>query len=237
MYAATGNGPLAPVANLLHSNQLLGVLLAWFPSSKLGEYFSTGTMSIDMFVTTFIATSIVAVLSFLAHMAMDYFSGSDRIADDDPEGSLTLRVEPYIDDPWVSRLRIDAARVDADTRPSSRYTSRKEANPHWAALTWLISTSTGEHNKGAFRVVPDATNRNQGGANARRPYNPMMMYDDDHGQPRGRQGAGEGEPEPPVQDFVIVPRTSEPIEFESEGFVFECESRDSLTLLAASYLR
>lgn len=120
------NGALAPVLNQLNSGQLHAVLLAYIPV-RFGHLFTTNVMAVDMFLTTFIVTAVIAALTIVAKMVKAVLGASTSSSGED----LTVKVDYYTVDQY-----------------SERY-----PNPHWSALAWLASRSAKASSDGAYRMV------------------------------------------------------------------------------------
>lgn len=122
--AAEGNGPLAPLVQLFHGGQLHAILLALIPA-RFGSLL-TGVMSVDLFLTTFIATAVVSGVSLAGKLASHLLKGhSSR------DKLLSVKVEFLTIDQYSEKL----------------------PNPHWNALAWLASRSATAQAEGSYRMV------------------------------------------------------------------------------------
>ncbi|KAJ2992679.1 hypothetical protein HDV02_002905 [Globomyces sp. JEL0801] len=89
------NGALKPIIELMSSNQLQAMLLAWIPV-RYGSKINTGVFAVDMFVTTAIATCLVSGGTFVGKLVKTLLLQNDLSSDDE----LTIRVDHHRITTW-----------------------------------------------------------------------------------------------------------------------------------------
>ncbi|KAJ2999798.1 hypothetical protein HDV02_001821 [Globomyces sp. JEL0801] len=118
-----GNGgAFEPIRDLITITQVRNVLLAWIPI-RFGPHINTGIFTVDMFLTSMLVAVVTSVGSILCSIV-----GS--IYDYRSDNYLTIEVNYYRKSYWGSQC----------------------VNPHYTAILWLISKSSGKQKSGNFKM-------------------------------------------------------------------------------------
>ncbi|KAJ3204671.1 hypothetical protein HDU67_009360 [Dinochytrium kinnereticum] len=122
-------GQLHALAGFISDHRLESFLLAWLPTSVFGKRLHTGVYAIDMFVTSLLATVLVAGVTVgidagkhLIEQLTSPMDGSE---------SVLVRVEHMRRGAWWTTV-----------------------NEHYCALAWLITRQCTSQTTGSYRLVP-----------------------------------------------------------------------------------
>jgi hypothetical protein len=117
-----------PLVDMFSGHQLQMILLAWLPT-QIGDYIKTDIYVVDMFILTALSTALVSVLTVIYKYSQFIIDWLKR-----RESKIPISVQ-------VNYYRIG-------------YWGEEITNPHYTAVSWMISRAARNLNSGQFVMMP-----------------------------------------------------------------------------------